>query len=141
LGRFTAEVGFRRWKINLVSTSNIVSAPGPLAWAGLFNVGRSGRGVRPRSNKYSALAFLSVAIGLVDRHVRSPTVNVRGIFTTTRRLLNYALAETTAVINATVMININIVTAVIACFVILNLLTCPPFVHGSKLADRSVHRG
>jgi hypothetical protein len=53
-----------------------------------------------------------------------------------RRLLNYALAVTTAVKNATVIININIVTALIACVVISPPYCLSSFLR-SKLADRS----
>jgi hypothetical protein len=55
------------------------------------------------------------------------------------RSFNYALAETTAVTKATVMIKINIVTALIAFVVIFLLL---PLTEATvKVADRSVHRG
>ena len=90
------------------------------------------------------LAFTICGDGLLIAVVTfdSKIANARGgMFTTTAlRLLNYALAVTTAVKNATVMIRINIVTALIAC-VVISSPYCLALAFRSKLADRSAHRG
>jgi hypothetical protein len=135
IGAFVAGIGFRRWEIekflfqifNCASGANLFGGP---HWAASFVLA-----LRVRHSK-SILGFYRLASEPVDRHVRSGGGECSGgreCPLAARRLLNYELAVTTAVKKATVMIRINIVTALIACVVISLLL---PLSEGNGRSGR-----